>query len=54
MSWKPLEPTEEMIEAGMQQAVEQCPEIDHLDQSEMSDLVCFIWQAMYSAHKELA
>lgn len=52
MSWKPLEPSEEMIDAGINQAVEQCPEIDHLDQDELSDLVCFIWQAMYSAHKE--
>lgn len=52
MIWKPLEPSEEMINAGINQAVEQFPEIDHLDQDELSDLVCFIWQAMHSAHKE--
>lgn len=46
----PLVPTAEMLEAGRAELVEQVPDCD-LTEDEISDLVCFVWQAMYGASK---
>lgn len=46
----PLIPTAEMLEAGCAELFEQVPDCD-LTEEETSDLVCFIWQAMYGASK---
>ena len=51
MSNKPIQPTEEMIEAGIREVIENL-DIDYLTDDELSDAVVFIWQAMYQAHVE--
>lgn len=51
MSNKPLKPTEEMIEAGIRELMENT-DIESMTNDEMSDAVVFIWKAMYHAHVE--
>lgn len=51
MSNKPIQPTEEMIEAGILKLMENI-DVESMTNDEMSDAVVFIWQAMYQAHVE--
>lgn len=51
MSNKPIQPTEEMIEAGIKELMENI-DVESMTNDEMSDAVVFIWQAMYQAHVE--
>lgn len=51
MSNKPIQPTEEMIDAGIQELMENI-DVESMTNDEMSDAVVFIWQAMYQAHVE--
>lgn len=51
MSDKPIEPTQEMINAGIKELIDNCG-IDYLSDDALSDTVCFIWQAMYLAHSK--
>ncbi|EIH4118716.1 hypothetical protein CHO22_003623 [Escherichia coli] len=51
MSNKPIQPTEEMIEAGIREVIENF-DIDYLTDDELSDAVVLIWQAMYQVHVE--
>lgn len=45
-----IQPTEEMIEAGINQLLEELPGIeDEVEHDQLSDTVTFIWQAMLAA-----
>lgn len=48
-----LQPTEEMIKAGVRELIEQFPDIVYQvdDDSELEDAVVFIWQAMHAEIK---
>lgn len=47
---KPIQPTEEMIKAGIEQLLTELPGLeDCVDEEELSDVVCFVWQAMWTA-----
>lgn len=47
---KPIQPTEEMIQAGIEQLLTELPGLeDDVDEEQLSDVVCFIWQAMWTA-----
>lgn len=48
---KPIQPTEEMIEAGIQELMENI-DVECMADDEISDTVVFIWKAMYHAHVE--
>lgn len=49
---KPLEPTKEMLEAGIEELKEELSglliDVEELADHELSDVVCFIWQAMWA------
>ncbi|HBM2190082.1 TPA: hypothetical protein LUK26_005014 [Escherichia coli] len=51
MNNKLIQPTEEMIEAGIRELMENI-DVECMTDDEMSDTVVFIWQAMYQAHTE--
>lgn len=51
MSNKPIQPTKEMIEAGIRELMENI-DVESMTNDDMSDAVVFIWQAMYQAHVE--
>jgi len=45
-----IQPTEEMIEAGINQLLEELPGIDdEVEHDQLSDTVVFVWQAMLAA-----
>lgn len=47
---KPIQPTEEMIKAGIEQRLTELPGLeDDVDEEQLSDVVCFVWQAMWTA-----
>lgn len=47
-----MQPTEEMLKAGIDQLLDVIPGIeDEVDEEQLSDAVCFIWQAMIQASK---
>ena len=51
MSNKPIQPTEEMIEEGIKELMENI-DVESMTSDEMSDAVVFIWKAMFQAHVE--
>lgn len=47
-----MQPTEEMLKAGINQLLDVIPGIeDEVDEEQLSDAVCFIWQAMIQESK---
>ncbi|HAX8749156.1 TPA: hypothetical protein JTC92_004391 [Escherichia coli] len=47
-----MQPTEEMLKAGIDQLIYYIPGIeDEVDEEQLSDAVYFIWQAMIQASK---
>lgn len=47
---KPIQPTEEMIKAGIEQLLTELTGLeDYVDEEQLSDVVCFVWQAMWTA-----
>lgn len=47
-----IQPTEEMIKAGVDQLLEDVPGLeDSVSEEQLSDTVVFIWQAMFGAAK---
>lgn len=47
---KPLEPTQEMLDAGVEQLLQEIPGIeDGVDEERLQDAICFVWQAMWAA-----
>lgn len=47
-----MQPTEEMLKAGVDQLLDAIPGIeDEVDEEQLSDAVCFIWQAMIQESK---
>lgn len=49
----PLEPTEAMVDAGINELLEQIPGLeDDVDNDQLSDAVVFVWQAMHEAHNK--
>lgn len=53
MSYMPLMPTEEMIKAGVEELMDNIHGLDdEMDFNELSDVVVFVWQAMYAEHKQ--
>lgn len=45
-----LQPTEEMIKAGVDQLLECVPGLeDDVDEETLNDAIVFIWQAMHGA-----
>lgn len=45
-----LQPTDEQIQAGINQLLEEIPGLeDELDDDQLQDAVVFIWQAMIAA-----
>lgn len=45
-----LQPTDEQIQAGIKQLLEDAPGLeDELDYEQLQDVVVFIWQAMIAA-----
>lgn len=47
-----MQPTEEMLKAGVDQLLDTIPGIeDEVDEEQLSDAVCFIWRAMIQESK---
>lgn len=45
-------PTEEMLKAGIDQLLAEIPGLEgEVDEEQLSDAVCFIWQAMIQESK---
>lgn len=50
MSNKQLQPTEAMLEAGVNELLNNIHGLeDDVDDEQLQDAVCFIWQAMHAA-----
>lgn len=51
MNKSPLEPNKEMLDAGVEELLQNLPCLeDEVDDDLLQDTVCFIWQAMYGKY----